>query len=115
MQEKVETSLIQIKNLNKSFGNNKVLSNINLSINKGDVYGVLGLSGAGKSTLMSILFGLYKQDSGEVLVDGKSKKNSSTYSGYTEDNKLFCQGNVDKDGYQSKLCNHCIIQSKCLL
>ena len=63
-------SIIEIKSLNKSFGDNKVLNNINLSINKGDIYGILGLSGAGKSTLVRCINGLEKADSGDIIYKG---------------------------------------------
>ena len=64
-------SLIELKNVTKSFGDHKVLSDINLSIEAGDVYGVLGLSGAGKSTLVRCINGLEKFDSGELLYNGE--------------------------------------------
>ena len=55
---------IEVKNLSKSFGELKVLDNISLSINKGDIYGILGLSGAGKSTLVRCINGLETSDQG---------------------------------------------------
>lgn len=58
---------IEVKNLSKSFGELKVLDNISLSINKGDIYGILGLSGAGKSTLVRCINGLETFDQGEIL------------------------------------------------
>ena len=64
-------SLIELKNVSKSFGEHMVLSDINLSIEAGDVYGVLGLSGAGKSTLVRCINGLEKFDSGELLYNGE--------------------------------------------
>lgn len=67
----MENSFLQIKNLSKSFGNHKVLSNINLNINKKDVYGILGLSGAGKSTLIRCINGLEKFDDGEIIFKGE--------------------------------------------
>lgn len=63
-------TIIEIKNLNKSFGNNKVLNNINLSFEKGDIFGILGLSGAGKSTLVRCINGLEKADSGDIYYKG---------------------------------------------
>ena len=56
-----------IENLSKSFGEHIVLSNINLLINKKDIYGILGLSGAGKSTLIRCINGLEKFDEGEIF------------------------------------------------
>lgn len=58
---------IEVKNWSKSFGELKVLDNISLSINKGDIYGILGLSGAGKSTLVRCINGLETFDQGEIL------------------------------------------------
>lgn len=63
--------ILEIQNLSKSFGEHKVLSNINLSINKGDVYGILGLSGAGKSTLIRCINGLEKFDDGQIIFKGE--------------------------------------------
>ena len=67
----MENSFLQIKNLSKSFGDHKVLSNINLNINKKDVYGIVGVSGAGKSTLIRCINGLEKFDDGEIIFKGK--------------------------------------------
>ena len=66
----MENTFLQIKNLSKSFGNHKVLSNINLNVAKKDVYGILGLSGAGKSTLIRCINGLEKFDDGEIIFKG---------------------------------------------
>lgn len=62
--------MIQIKNLNKSYKNHKVLENISLDIPTSGVFALLGLNGAGKTTLISILCNITKFDSGEVLYDG---------------------------------------------
>ncbi len=69
---------IQIKNLNFKYkvkNQNNLLSNIDFEIKKGSSVGVIGPSGSGKSTLVSIFLGLIKQDSGEILVDGKKIDN----------------------------------------
>lgn len=71
--------IIEIKNLNKSFGNNQVLKDINLSIDKGDIYGILGLSGAGKSTLVRCINGLEKFDSGQILYKGNEVEFDTSY------------------------------------
>ena len=62
---------IEIKNVSKSFGDLKVLDDISLTINKGDIYGVLGLSGACKSTLVRCINGLETFDEGEILFNDK--------------------------------------------
>ena len=62
---------IEIKNISKSFGDLKVLDDISLTINKGDIYGILGLSGAGKSTLVRCINGLETFDEGEILFNDK--------------------------------------------
>ena len=63
--------IIELKDVCKSFDDVNVLSNINLKIYKGDVYGVLGLSGAGKSTLVRCINGLEKFDSGNIYFHGE--------------------------------------------
>lgn len=60
--------MITIEHINKSFGKQQVLKDINLEIPAGQVVGLLGPNGAGKSTLMKILIGLWKADSGKVSV-----------------------------------------------
>ncbi|MFZ2323422.1 MAG: metal ABC transporter ATP-binding protein [Ignavibacteriaceae bacterium] len=65
-------SAIEIKNLSLSYGNIKVLENINLTISEDSFVSIVGPNGAGKTTLMKILLGLIKIDSGEVKIFGKS-------------------------------------------
>lgn len=63
--------MIKITNLNKSYGDKKVLENLNCSIKTGSVYGLIGANGAGKSTLLRIIMGIFKKDSGVIEIDGK--------------------------------------------
>ncbi|MBE9467781.1 MAG: ABC transporter ATP-binding protein [Bacteroidetes bacterium] len=63
--------MIEIIDLNKIFGKNKVLDNINLKIEQGAVYSLLGKNGVGKTTLINILVDLIKPDSGKILINGK--------------------------------------------
>ncbi|NLZ93463.1 MAG: methionine ABC transporter ATP-binding protein [Firmicutes bacterium] len=63
--------MIQINNLCKSYGNLKVLEGISLTIEDGDIYGLVGRSGAGKSTLLRCINGLEKYQSGSLMVDGQ--------------------------------------------
>lgn len=63
--------LLEIKNLSKSYGNNKVLKNINLTIESGKIIGLLGKNGVGKSTLIKLINDLLVPSSGEILVNGE--------------------------------------------
>lgn len=63
--------MIEIKNLNKSFGSLKVLRDISLTVSPGEIYGLVGRSGAGKSTLLRCINGLESYDSGSLKVDGE--------------------------------------------
>lgn len=62
--------MIEIKGLTKNYGELKVLKSVELTVDKGDIYGLLGKSGAGKSTLLRCLNGLEGYNSGSVKVDG---------------------------------------------
>ncbi|HEY2493274.1 MAG TPA: ABC transporter ATP-binding protein [Paenibacillus sp.] len=63
--------LLDLKNVNKVFGNNHVLKNINLQIERGKFITFLGPSGCGKTTLLRSIAGFYTVDEGEVWIDGK--------------------------------------------
>ncbi len=62
---------VAIQGLNKSFGSNRVLSDVNISIERGELFSIVGPSGSGKTTLLRIVAGLETQDSGHVSIDGK--------------------------------------------
>jgi ABC-2 type transport system ATP-binding protein len=63
--------MIEVKDLNKSFGSFKVIDGLNIQVKKSSVYGLLGPNGAGKTTLIKHLAGIYRQDSGSILINGK--------------------------------------------
>ncbi len=67
----MENYVIERRNISKSFPGIKANDNINLQLRKGEIHALLGENGAGKSTLMSILFGLYQPDEGQIYKDGK--------------------------------------------
>ena len=64
-------NLLEIKKLNKSFDNKKILDDINLKISKNKIIGLLGKNGAGKSTLIKLINDLLTPDSGKILFKGK--------------------------------------------
>jgi len=63
--------MLEIKDLTKTFGTLKALNNLSMSVPKGSVYGLVGPNGAGKSTAIRHMTGVYRPDSGIVLVDGE--------------------------------------------
>ena len=63
--------LIELRNIAKSYGRVYALGGVNLSVDKGEVIGLIGDNGAGKSTLIKILAGVVKPTSGEILVRGR--------------------------------------------
>lgn len=67
---------LNVYNLNKKFGNKVVLNNINLTINKNEIFGLIGLNGAGKTTFIKTILDLLDPDSGNIEIMGLS----STYT-----------------------------------
>jgi len=63
--------VIEMLNINKNFGTLKANDNVTFQLKKGEVHALVGENGAGKSTLMSILFGLYAADGGEIRYNGE--------------------------------------------
>ena len=70
-------TLVEMVNVGKSYGAIRAIKGINLTVNAGEVTGVLGDNGAGKSTLIKIISGLHPHNEGELLVDGKPVSFSS--------------------------------------
>lgn len=66
--------MIRLQNISKSFSGNKILKSINLEINSGEIFGIVGHSGAGKSTLLRCINGLETYDDGSVQVSDKEVK-----------------------------------------
>ncbi|OIQ45068.1 MAG: heme ABC transporter ATP-binding protein [Roseobacter sp. MedPE-SW] len=62
---------IELKGISKSFGPVQANKDISISVAPGTIHGIIGENGAGKSTLMSILYGFYKADKGEIWINGK--------------------------------------------
>ena len=65
---------IELRKISKRFGHVQANNNIDLKVQRGTIHGIVGENGAGKSTLMSILYGFYQADSGEILINGNRTK-----------------------------------------
>lgn len=70
-------NIIAVENLTKYYGDFAALSNVNLSLTKGKIVGLLGPNGSGKTTLLKILTGLSKQYNGSILIDSQSISHNS--------------------------------------
>ncbi|QQX75811.1 MULTISPECIES: ABC transporter ATP-binding protein [Aequorivita] len=71
--------MIEVKNLYKKFGKNEVLKGIDLTIDRGGIFSVLGPNGSGKTTLIKCILGMVLPDSGQIFIDGKPLKNNFKY------------------------------------
>ena len=62
---------IELKGISKAFGPVQANKDINIAVQRGTIHGIIGENGAGKSTLMSILYGFYKADAGQIFISGR--------------------------------------------
>lgn len=65
-------ALLEVSNLGISFGGLRAVNKFDISIKKGELYGLIGPNGAGKTTIFNLLTGVYKPDEGKVVLDGKN-------------------------------------------
>lgn len=72
--------IINVTNISKSFGTNKVFENMNFSLEKGEIISIVGPSGRGKTTFLRCLVGLEQIDSGSIEIDGKYLVENGVYS-----------------------------------
>src|ERR1700741_4338471 len=73
------TPPLELSGIQKSFGSVHAVRGVSLAIAKGAITGIVGENGAGKSTLMSILYGLYRADAGEIRIDGQPVRMESPH------------------------------------
>jgi ABC-type sugar transport system ATPase subunit len=77
MEDQPDKIMLEIKNISKSFPGVQALTDVSLSVMKGEIHGIVGKNGAGKSTLMAVLMGIQQPDSGSIMV-GKGTFSSMT-------------------------------------
>ena len=63
-------AMIKLENIKKSYGKNEILKGVNMQINKGDIYGLVGKNGAGKTTIFKMILGLSEKNEGTVSIEG---------------------------------------------
>ena len=74
----MEEVLLRTSNLTKVFGKQKAVNQVNVTINKGSIYGFIGRNGAGKTTFLRMVSGLATQTEGEISLFGKTGKDLSS-------------------------------------
>jgi ribose transport system ATP-binding protein len=67
----VQAELLRMEGISKAFGGVKALDNVDFTLRKGEIHALMGANGAGKSTLMKVLAGVYRQDEGKIILEGK--------------------------------------------
>ncbi|NLI13224.1 MAG: ABC transporter ATP-binding protein [Peptococcaceae bacterium] len=63
--------MIEVKNVSKQFQELEALNDVSLTVHKGSIYGLVGSNGAGKTTLLKLLAGIYRQNSGDLMIDAQ--------------------------------------------
>ena len=71
--------LLELKNISKSFGDRKILDNVSIKVNRGEILGLLGPNGAGKSTIFNLITGLLKPEFGKILFGNSDATNFQKY------------------------------------
>jgi ABC-type sugar transport system, ATPase component len=94
------TPLVEMTDISISFGGIRAVDQASISLNRGEVVGLLGHNGAGKSTLIKILSGAYKRDAGEIRIDGEpatinNPRDAKAYGIETIYQQLAVADNVD--------------------
>jgi ABC-2 type transport system ATP-binding protein len=90
--------MLEVQHISKQFGKTCVLNDISFSVERGEIYGLIGYNGVGKTTLMKIISGIYRADEGQVLIDGVSvyenPQNKKQCFFMTEEATFFAQSSL---------------------
>ena len=92
--------MIEVKNVTKRFGDFVALNGVSINVEKGSVYGLVGPNGAGKTTVIKCMAGIYRQDGGSVMIDGKpvyENEEIKSRVAYVSDDLYFFPGYSIKD------------------
>ncbi len=97
--------MLEVFNLTKFYGNNKVVDNVSFSVNKGEIYGILGVNGAGKTTTIKMVLDILRKDGGYVKFCGENFNPLKEKIGYLqEERSLYTKNSViDNISYFGKL------------
>jgi lipopolysaccharide export system ATP-binding protein len=97
-------SLLEAKNLIKSYGSRVVVKNVNVRVDSGEIIGLLGRNGAGKTTIFQMIVGLVKPDSGHIFLDdqeiSRAPTNKRAMAGLTylpQENSVFLKASVENN------------------
>lgn len=72
--QRMSDAVIRLENVYKAYGKHEVLKDVNMQVNKGDIYGLVGRNGAGKTTIFKMILGLSEVNSGSVSIEGSTNK-----------------------------------------
>ena len=98
--------ILKTNNLTKKYKDFTALNNANITINKGDIYGLIGRNGAGKTTLMKVITTLTNKTSGEFyLFDKDNKKEYLTYPKKKENEMVEIRGNDENNNKENNTNN----------
>lgn len=94
------SEILKVNNVTKFYGKQKVLNDVNLSINQGEIIGLIGPNGAGKTTLMKIITGLIPKYEGQVFIDNRNIKNRN----YLKTKEIGCV--IEVPGFYPELTGY---------
>ena len=92
--------MINVRKAVKTFGGKRALDGLDINVNKGSIYGLVGTNGAGKTTVIKCITGIQKPDSGHILLDGKSVFENPEVKGrigYVSDEMYYMPGSTMED------------------
>ena len=73
-EKEMSEAVIKLENVKKSYGNHEVLKGVNMQVNRGDIYGLIGRNGAGKTTIFKMILGLSEVNEGDISIENSTNK-----------------------------------------